>query len=216
MSEGPEGSERQVPSRFDDETLMRLRARLASLPRRRLTGSARRAAVVVPLCHVEGVASVLFTRRSEQVGTHKGQVSFPGGMMDLEDPDVQTAALRELEEELGLPRSRVDVLGCHHDARAITGVHVTPVLGYLGDLTFEELAPNPAEIDEVFTLGLGELLDPRQRYQQDFGERGCLQVFDAGPWPVWGLTAYILERVLEEVFQLTLPPVEVRPGVPPS
>jgi nudix motif 8 len=209
-------SDGEPPSRFDGETLGRLRARLASLPRRRLCDDARRAAVLVPLCHVEGEASVLFTRRSETVGTHKGHVSFPGGMVDLEDPDVVTAALRELEEELGVPRSEVDVLGCHHDASAITGVHVTPVIGFLGEVSLASLTPSPHEIDEVFTLALPALVDPARRYQQDYGPRGCLQVFDAGPWPVWGLTAYILEGVLKELLGLELPAVPTRPGGPPS
>lgn len=202
------------PAAFDDELLTEMQARLASLPRQRLEGDAPRAAVLVPLCHVDGKASVLFTRRSETVGTHKGHVSFPGGMVDDTDADVEAAALRELLEEVGLGAERVHVLGRYHDARAITGVHVTPVVGFLGALSLDELRPNPAEIDGVFALALPELLDPTRRYQQDLGERGRLQVFDAGPWPVWGLTAYILEGVLRDVLALALPAVDVRPFRP--
>jgi 8-oxo-dGTP pyrophosphatase MutT (NUDIX family) len=203
-----------LPSSFDDEVLADLRARLASLPRQRLVGDAPRAAVLVPLCHVGGRASVLFTRRSETVGTHKGHVSFPGGMVDEGDADVEAAALRELFEEIGVPNEAVHVLGRYHDARAITGVHVTPVVGFLGDVALDELSPNPAEIDGVFALALPELVDPASRYQQDYGERGRLQVFDAGPWPVWGLTAFILEGVLRDVLDIALPDVDVRPGRP--
>lgn len=204
----------ELPAAFDDGVLDDIRARLTSLPRQRLKGDAPRAAVLVPLCHVEGKASVLFTRRSESVGTHKGHVSFPGGMVDDTDADVEAAALRELFEEVGLAGARVRVLGRYHDARAVTGVHVTPIVGFLGELSLDELDPNPAEIDGVFTLALPELVDPARRYQQDYGERGRLQVFDAGPWPVWGLTAYILEGVLRDVMDIALPDVDVRPGRP--
>lgn len=199
-------SDRPIPHRFDDAQLEAIRGRLSGLVRARLRGEARRAAVLVPLCHVEGRASVLFTRRSEKVGTHKGQVSFPGGMADEGDRDVEQTALRELEEEIGFPGARVTVLGRFHDARAITGVHVTPVVGFLGELDPRRLVPNPDEIDAVFTLTLEELVDPSRRYNQFHGPRGPIPVFDAGPFPVWGLTAYILEGVLKEALGLALPP----------
>lgn len=203
------------PESFDDALLEAVRGRLSSLSRQRLRDDAPRAAVLVPFCHVEGKASVLFTRRSETVGTHKGHVSFPGGMVDDDDDDTVACALRELEEEVGLPHARVSVLGRYHDARAITGVHVTPVVGFLGELSLDELNPSPHEIDGVFTLTLPDLLSPTRRYQQDYGTRGRLQVFDAGPWPVWGLTAYILEGILKDVLGLSLAEVELRPGRPP-
>lgn len=192
------------PPRLDEEAILRLAGRLKGLARRRLKGEARRAAVLVPLCHVQGQASVLFTRRSEKVGTHKGQVSFPGGMADESDRDIEETALRELEEEIGFPGAQVRVLGRHHDARAVTGVHVTPVLGFLGELDTGCLVPNPDEIDRVFTLTFTELVDPSRRYVQDYGPRGRLPVFDAGPFPIWGLTAFILAGVLEEVFGVPL------------
>lgn len=198
------------PPRFDDAYLDSVRERLRSLPRRRLVGEAKKAAVVVPLCHVGGAPSVLFTRRTDKVGTHKGHVSFPGGKADEDDDHLEQTALRELEEELGLAPQRVAVLGMFHDAEAITGVHVTPVVGFLGDLAMDELVPSPLEIDEVFTLTLEELLAPEKRYQQDH-HRGRMHVFDAGPHPVWGLTAYILAGVLQELLGLPLPQTDVRP-----
>jgi nudix motif 8 len=199
-----------APHRFDEQTLGSLRAQLRGLARQRLKGEARRAAVLVPLCHIDGVASVLFTRRSETVGTHKGQVSFPGGMIDDDDDSDEHAALRELEEELGVRADDVELLGRFHDAQAITGVHVTPVIGFLGEVELDALTPSPEEIDDVFTLGLADLIAPEHRYQQEH-HRGRMHVFDAGPWPVWGLTAYILAGVLTEVFGLQLPVTDVRP-----
>jgi nudix motif 8 len=198
------------PPRFDAAALRAIRERLSGLTRRRLHDEARRAAVLVPLCHVAGRASVLFTRRSETVGTHKGQVSFPGGMVDDDDGDVETAALRELSEELGVAPTQVEVLGRFHDAEAITGVHVTPVIGFLGEVDVDALEPSAHEIDEVFTLPLVDLVAADTRYQQEH-RRGRMHVFDAGPWPVWGLTAYMLAGVLTELLDLELPDNDVRP-----
>lgn len=192
------------PHRFETQILDDVQTRLARLARRRLRGTARKAAVLVPLCEVDGTASVLFTRRSQKVGTHKGQVSFPGGMLDAEDPSAEAAALRELQEEIGFPAEQVRVLGSFHDARAITGVHVTPFVGYLGTVNVETLNLSEAEIDAVFTLKLTELIDPQHHHAQSYGERGQLPVFDAGPFPVWGLTAHILAGVLQEAFELEL------------
>jgi nudix motif 8 len=193
------------PDRFDDAVRAAVRERLVALPRRRLTGEMPRAAVVVPLCHVAGVASILFTKRTETVGTHKGQVSFPGGRRDPTDRDAVDTALRELHEEVGLPAARVEVLGLFHEATAITGVAVTPVVGFVGDVDVATLQPAPAEIERVFTLPLPALIDPRHRRLQTLGRHRAPR-FTAGPDPVWGLTAYILDEFLREGLALDLPP----------
>ena len=198
------------PHRFETQTLDDAQTRLTRLSRRRLRGTARKAAVLVPLCEVDGTASILFTRRSQKVGTHKGQVSFPGGMLDDEDASAEAAALRELQEEIGFPADRVRVLGSFHDAKAITGVHVTPFVGYLGPVDVDALRLSEAEIDAVFTLKITELIDPRYHHAQAYGERGHLPVFDAGPFPVWGLTAHILAGVLQEAFELELLELKAR------
>lgn len=158
----------------------------------------RHAAVLVPLCHVDEKWSVLFTKRSDTVGSHKGQVSFPGGMKDDDDVDDVACALRELEEEIGISGEHVQVLGESHPAKAITGVHVSPIVGYLGKVEPEKIWFNEAEISDVFALSFEELLHPEKRYTQQFKE-AQLPVFDAGPFPVWGLTAYILDGVLRDL-----------------
>lgn len=202
-----DGMSPELPARFDDEVLDRLKARLTGLPRRRLReAGARSAAVLVPFCHVEGAPSVLFTKRSDTVGTHKGQVSFPGGMADEDDEGPEHTALRELEEEIGFPAGQVAVLGPFHEALSITGVRVVPVLGFLGDVDLTTLEPSQAEIDHVFALSLRDLIDPEKRYDQMLGDRGPNPVFDAGPFPVWGLTAWILKEVLQDVLGHPLGP----------
>jgi len=174
--------------------------RLAQLSLRRLKADddVRKAAVLVPFCVVDDDISVLFTKRSDKVGTHKGQVSFPGGMQDDDDDDDIDTALRELEEEILIPRQEVQVLGPHHHARAITGVHVRPIVGHLGVVQPDRVDYNPDEIDSVFTIAVRDLLHPDKRYMQTF-DRGTLPVFDAGPFPVWGLTAYMLDALLRDL-----------------
>jgi nudix motif 8 len=194
----------QLPASFDDELLAALQARLAGVVRRRLPGELKRAAVLVPLCVVDGQPAVLFTKRTETVGTHKGQVSFPGGRVDPDDIDVVDTALRELHEEVGIARDRVRVLGQLHEVMAITGVGVTPVVGFVGALRVEELQMSAAEIDVGFTLRLDQLVDPTHRTAQTLGTRTA-PLFTAGPHPVWGLTAWILDEVLRVGLALPLP-----------
>lgn len=198
----------EPPRFFDEGERARIRARLAALEVRRLTQEHPRASVLVPLCHVAGVPSLLFTKRTETVGTHKGQVSFPGGRMDPQDVDENNCALRELHEEVGLRPDRVELLGHSHEVMSITGVRVTPVVGFVGELgDLSGLTLAPSEIDVAFTLSLAQLVDPQQRALQQLGSRKA-PVFRAGPYPVWGLTAFILDEVLREALGLFLPPVE--------
>lgn len=201
------------PARFDEDALERLRSKMESLPRRRLHSvpHQREAAVLVSLCHLEGQAAVLFTKRSDKVGTHKGQVSFPGGMVDDTDTGPRHTALRELEEEIGVPGTAVKVLGLFHEAQAITGVRVTPVVGFLGEIHPPALTVSEAEIDEVFAVRFRDLLDDAQRFEKVLGDRGPHPVFTAGPHPVWGLTAWILREVLEDLFDISLGPGHAEP-----
>ena len=190
--------------RFDDDDRAAIRARLRAITPRRMAGNIPRAAVLVPLCHVDGRAAVLLTKRTETVSTHKGHVSFPGGRRDPTDVDVTDTALRELVEEVGIPRERVEVLGLLHEVPAITGVGVTPVIGYVGDVDVATLTLSRAEIDVAFTLSVTALSDPLHRTAQSLGPRKA-PVFSAGPFPVWGLTAYILDELLREALGLPLP-----------
>lgn len=191
---------------FTDDALEAAERRLRALRRRRIVEELPRAAVLVPFCHVDGKASVLFTKRSERVGTHKGQVSFPGGRMDPTDADEAACALRELHEEVGIPPSTPRVLGLFHDALSITGVRVTPVVAWVGELgDLSSLTLSAQEIDFAFTLTLQELVGAREA--MELGARGRYAVFTAGPEKVWGLTAYILDEVLREVLGMDLPPL---------
>lgn len=181
-------------------------SRLRRLPRREVQAD-RRAAVLVPLLHLSGRPSVLFTVRSQRVSTHRGQVSFPGGMVDAADTSLEHTAAREFEEELGVSAEGAEPLGRYHDGRSITGVAVTPVVSYLGawdDL--RRVVPEPSEVDSVFALSLDALYDPSQRSFDKLGPRGLIPRFLAGPHPVWGLTAYLLRGLLVDGFGWTIEP----------
>jgi nudix motif 8 len=197
---------------FDANARAAIRARLHGMDRRVLPDDVPLAAVLVPLGHLHGRPAMLFTKRTDTVGTHKGQVSFPGGRMDPTDDDAIHCALRELDEELGVPPREVEVLGVFHDVMSITGLRVTPVLGFLGELDPARFAPRPGEVEDVFTLTLDALVDPARRATQVLGGLRA-PYFASGPHPIWGLTALILDEVLREVLELELPPAGM-PEVP--
>jgi hypothetical protein len=117
--------------------LVLIQRQLHRMPREVFQASSKRASVVIPLCNVAGVASILFERRSATVRTHKQEVCFPGGMVEegIDATIIQTS-LREMEEELGIPPEKAEVLGvlrCNWDEVAnMTGISVTPVVGYIG------------------------------------------------------------------------------------
>src|SRR6266850_3073361 len=116
------------------------------------------AAVLVPIvAHPEGL-TVLFTQRTVHLKAHSGQVSFPGGRAEPGDPSIEFTALREAEEEIGLPARRVEVLARLPEYFTRTGFRVTPVVGLIQPPL--ELVPDAREVDEVFEVPLDFILDP--------------------------------------------------------
>src|SRR3546814_4866005 len=114
------------------------------------------AAVLVPVTD-RAEPGVILTQRTKTLSRHPGQIAFPGGRVDPGDADVTAAALREAEEEIGLPPARVTVIGAADRYRTITGFEVTPIVGVVPpDLV---LTPHEAEVAEVFEVPLAFLLD---------------------------------------------------------
>ena len=158
----------------------------------------RPAAVLLPL--VDGPEpSVVLTRRTDHLPRHPGEISFPGGMWHEHDPDLLETALRETEEELGLSRELVDVLGSLDPLQTYTtGYTIAPFVGALDvDPVF---TANPAEIAEVLEFGVPRLLDveqPREWTRADEVYRGF--VYELDGHTIWGATARILHEFLERM-----------------
>jgi 8-oxo-dGTP pyrophosphatase MutT (NUDIX family) len=150
------------------------------------------AAVLVPILPAP-LAGVLLTKRTAHLSSHAGQVSFPGGRIDPEDASPEDAALREAEEEIGLPRDAVELLGRLPDYVTGTGFLITPVMGLLAREPALTLSPH--EVDSVFQLPLAVLLDPAAPERRRAQLRGRWREFWV--WPhsehyIWGATAGIL------------------------
>jgi nudix motif 8 len=182
------------------QELVILQRYIHRMPRNVFQAAKKRASVVIPLCNVNGVASVLFERRSTKVRTHKQQVCFPGGMLDEGgDSTIIHTSLREMEEELGIAPESVEVLGilrCRwKEVSSMTGIAVTPVIGFIGELNELVLTPNLDEVEEFFTIPIEDLLDETKWLKRNYST----PVFTGGPHTIWGLTAYLLEKFLQEV-----------------
>jgi len=147
------------------------------------------ASVLVPIvAHDE--LSVVFTQRTSHLKHHSGQISFPGGRAEPEDPTPEFTALRETEEELGLARDRVEVLARMPQYCTRTGFCVTPVVGVLAPPLV--LVPDRREVEEVFEVPLGFLLDPRnheRRTREYQGQMVGYYVIQYGERHIWGATA---------------------------
>lgn len=151
------------------------------------------AAVLVPIVLHQDQPSVLLTQRTAHLRDHAGQISFPGGRIESDDRSVVDAALREAEEEVGLPPEHVEVVGFLPEYRTGTGFSVTPVVAFVRPLLM--LRPDPFEVAEVFEVPLAFLLDPANHQQHEVHWRGKLRQYHAIPYGdrfIWGATAGML------------------------
>lgn len=160
------------------------------------------AAVLVPLVNYAGEVRVLLTQRTAHLADHAGQISFPGGRVESADASREETALRETEEEIGLPRTRVALLGRLPDYEIPSGFRITPLVGWI-EPPFA-LQPDPFEVAEVFEAPLGYFLDPGNYQRRQYHFRGRHRHYLAIPYQgryIWGATAgmlYSLCRLLNE------------------
>ena len=166
---------------------------LALMPR-----TVTRAAVLVPIVDRGDELTVLLTLRADGLAHHAGQVAFPGGRLEPTDADATAAALREAEEEIGLPHDRVEVLGFLPDHAVITGFRVTPVVGLVrADF---ELRIDPTEVAGTFEAPLRHLLDPATHARRQRRIAGQdIETFELpwGSFNIWGATAGMLLTLRE-------------------
>jgi 8-oxo-dGTP pyrophosphatase MutT (NUDIX family) len=171
-----------------------MKTRFASL----LPAATTRAAVLIPVIDRGDDLTVLLTLRADDLKHHAGQISFPGGRLEPGDADAVAAALRETEEEIGLRRQYVEILGLLPDHAVITGYRVTPVVGLVRPGF--ELVLDPTEVAGTFEAPLRHLLDPGTdaRRRRKFGDEE-VETFDLpwGSFNIWGATAGMLLTLRE-------------------
>jgi 8-oxo-dGTP pyrophosphatase MutT (NUDIX family) len=199
-------NESAKPSTIGDY-LERLRFKLhpADIVKRPQPGTElKAAAVLVPLLHHHGELHVLYTRRSDRLASHRGEVAFPGGRFDRRDPHLLAAALREAYEEVGLEPRAVEVLGSFEGRRTrSTNIMVTPFVGMVHGTP--ELRPDPKEVAEIFQVPVSALTDPHYRGAHRWHGHGPASLRPAILYQqqvIWGLTYELTMHFLE----LILPP----------
>jgi 8-oxo-dGTP pyrophosphatase MutT (NUDIX family) len=156
------------------------------------------AAVLIPLINRRDGVMVMLTKRSEAVPDHPGQISFPGGHIDASDASPRAAALREADEEVGLPSNSVEVVGELDIYITRTGFHITPVVGLVRPPF--DIRPNPSEVAEVFELPFELAVDPANYERRSRVFEGRLRNFYVLTFEdrvVWGATAGMLVNLAQ-------------------
>ena len=159
----------------------------------------RHAAVLIPIIEKDDGLHILYTRRAETLAEHRGQVSFPGGAMEVDDVDLIATALRETWEEIGIPPEKVQVLGYFSDRALVTGYLVKPVVGYISQPF--EICLYPEEVSKVFSIPLAWLADRENRSLEDLeyeNEVHKVIYFKGFAGEIlWGATARMTVELLE-------------------
>jgi 8-oxo-dGTP pyrophosphatase MutT (NUDIX family) len=169
----------------------------------RLTGvKLRDAAVLIAAIEDGDDARLILTKRNDALRKHSGQIAFPGGKLDPGDPSPEHAALREAEEEIGLARHFVDVIGAMPTIPVMSGFNITPVLATVRPGFV--LVPNPDEVEHVFEVPLSFLMNPgnheRDRWQMaDKTHEYYVMPYEG--WRIWGITAGIIRSVYERLYE---------------
>jgi 8-oxo-dGTP pyrophosphatase MutT (NUDIX family) len=157
----------------------------------------RDSAVLAPFILRGAEPRLLFTLRPAHLRRHAGQVSFPGGARDPEDPTPLHTALREMREELGVPQEFVEVLGMLDEIPTTSEFRVIPYVGLLDPSV--QLHPDAGEIAELLEIPVSDLLVPGLRRTEKRFYRGAerdVYFYDVGRHTIWGATARILSNLL--------------------
>ena len=154
------------------------------------------ASVLIALVQRPEGLTLLLTQRTAHLTDHAGQISFPGGRAEAYDVDAVDTALRESEEEIGLARRHVEVLGCLPHYLTSTGYCVTPVVALIAPPF--ELAADASEVAEIFEVPLAFLMDGAHHQRQSFTGPNGRRSFYAMPYDryyIWGATAGMLRNL---------------------
>jgi len=159
-----------------------------------------RAAVLIPITVWENKIVILFTKRTNSVNNHQNQISFPGGRIEKKDADPLDAALRETEEEIGIKKKDIEILGVLKTGKTTTGFYIYPFVGFIHNL--QEIQINKSEVERIIYIPLNWLREPENSHTEIYkGEnnRGhpviAFLVYDSEK--VWGVTASLVKLLLE-------------------
>jgi 8-oxo-dGTP pyrophosphatase MutT (NUDIX family) len=161
---------------------------------------ATEAAVLVPIVNRDGALQVLLTQRTSHLSAHAGQISFPGGRVEIEDASREDTALRETEEEIGLPRTLIAIVGRLPVYEIPSGFRITPIVGWV-EPPFN-LTLDPFEVASVFEAPLEHFIDAARYQRREYRFKGRHRHYMAIPYQgryIWGATAgmlYSLARML--------------------
>ncbi len=158
------------------------------------------AAVLIPIVKGPRGLEVIFTKRSQKMRHHPGQISFPGGKADTSDPSTEFTALRETHEEIGLEPESIEVIGALPKHQTVTSFLVHPYIGLVPEDAMPEALTG--EVAEVFSAPLDHLLNPKN-YQIEGrvwqGQNRRYFSVPYGPYYIWGATARIMHALAERV-----------------
>jgi 8-oxo-dGTP pyrophosphatase MutT (NUDIX family) len=167
--------------------------------REQLTGTLTPAGVLIPIFDRPGTGlSVLLTQRSAELKLHAGQISFPGGRMEPEDDDIAVTALRETEEEVGIGKEHVTVVGYLPPMPTITGYAVTPIVGLVATAAVTTVDRN--EVEFAFEVPLSFLLerDNRRIVERELhGKSIPMTEFHYQQHRIWGATAMMIVEFIK-------------------
>jgi 8-oxo-dGTP pyrophosphatase MutT (NUDIX family) len=163
----------------------------------------RLAAVLVPLIWRDSDWQILLTKRAAHLSHHAGQISFPGGALDASDKGLVDTALREAHEEISLTPLSVKVMGSLLPVRSPAGFIVQPIVGIIGGDIFDDLRPDPAEVDSIFTLPLAHIGEPDNFSlipRQTDGRDNSYWVVSHPEHYIWGLSARVLNDLRQRLY----------------
>ncbi len=163
--------------------------------------NAQKSAVLIVFFHESEQLKMIVIRRSRYVGIHSGQIAFPGGRFETEDIDVQTTALREIEEEIGIARDEIEIIG------RLSDIYVPPsnflisvFVGYLGKKPLYKMQER--EVDEVIEIPFREFFNPNVIKQKDFYVNSIKAAsnapyFDVSKSEIWGASAMVISELMD-------------------
>ncbi|XP_017055460.1 nucleoside diphosphate-linked moiety X motif 8 [Drosophila ficusphila] len=204
------------------ESLRRCMEKMRNLPAfprpKSLTPSRREkqsSAVLIALCQERGTneISLLYTRRSRHLRSHSLQISFPGGRRDDQDASYVDCALRETEEEIGLPRSRIQVWGEANQLVLPRTSSIVPVVGVVHDFSISELRINWEEVEEAFSVPLQALMVPHATRHTQFRSGYSGPVFVVDRHRIWGITGYLTHLFLHCLLPPSLLPDNLKTNI---